>query len=81
MNCVQAICKRERELIRIRAERRKLRTHPKHLRDEDMVWLQANKLRRIGDGTISGNIHLTSNGFIRLSREDYRFSTMKVRNS
>ena len=47
MHCVQAIRKRERELIQIRADKRKLRQYPKHLRDEDLLWIQNNKLRQI----------------------------------
>ena len=37
MKCVQAIRKRERELVRTRAERRKLRQLPKRLREEDLA--------------------------------------------
>ena len=72
MKCVQAIRKRERELLRIRAERRKLRQYPKRLRDEDLLCIQGNKLRRVGDGTISGDVHLTNKGFIHLSNDQYR---------
>ena len=80
MTCVQAIRKRERELIRIRAERRKLRTFPKRLRDEDLLSLHANKLRRVGDGKITGDIRLTAKGFIKLPSDQFRSLDDKSRN-
>ena len=79
MHCVQAIRKRERKLIRVRAERRKLRQYPKCLREDDIMWLQAQKLRRIGDGTITGNVQLTAKGFIHLDNEQYRSLNDKSR--
>ena len=72
MKCVQAIRKRERELVRTRAERRKLRQLPKRLREEDLALLHSYKLRRVGDGILSGEVPLTNRGFIRLQKEQYR---------
>ena len=79
MHCVQAIRKRECEVIQVRAERRKLRQYPKRLREDDIMWLQAQKLRRIGDGTITGNVQLTAKGFIHLDNEQYRSLNDKSR--
>ena len=70
--CVQATRKGERELVRTRAEHRKLRQLPKRLWEEDLALPHSYKLRQVGDGILSAEVPLTNRRFIHLQKEWYR---------
>ena len=76
MKCVQAIRKQERELIRIRAKKRKLKQHVRRLHDEGFFdnddSLPPRKIRRIKKNELAGDVPTNQRGYISLDRERYQ---------